>query len=41
MEQLIIMIDKELKKEFQIKTVLENTNMTKVLIELIKKYIRG
>lgn len=41
MEQLIIMIDKELKKEFQIKTVLENTNMTKVLIELIKKYVRG
>lgn len=39
MDYIRFVLPRELKKEFQIKTIRENTDMTEKLIELIKKYL--
>ena len=39
MEQLVITIPEELKKQFQIKTIMNNTSMTAVLVKAIKQYV--
>ena len=39
MESLIIKIEKELKKKFQIKVIQNDQSMTDVLVDLIKKYV--
>lgn len=41
MESLVIKIEKELKKRFQIKVIQNDQSMTDVLVDLIKKYVEG
>lgn len=41
MDQIIFHLPKELKKEFKIKTIQEEKDMREVLVELIKKYLKG
>lgn len=39
MTPLNLLIDSELHKNFKIKTITENTSMTDIIVEAIKKYI--
>lgn len=39
METITFFINRELKKQFQIMVLKENTNMTEKLIEMIKEYL--
>lgn len=40
MEKIIFSIPSELKDEFQIKTIKEKTDMTSVLVSLVKEYLK-
>lgn len=39
MDKIIFNIPDELKKEFQIKVIKENKDMTAVLVDLVKQYL--
>lgn len=41
MDTITFFLTKELKKEFKMKTLQDDTDMTKVLIDFIEKYVRG
>lgn len=40
MDYIKFNIEENLKADFQIKTIKEKTNMTDVLVEFIKKYVK-
>jgi predicted HicB family RNase H-like nuclease len=41
MKRIIADIDPDLHKQFKIKAVIDQKSMSQILIELIKKYIKG
>lgn len=40
-DSIIFKIDKELKKEFNIKCIENNTNMSEVMVEHIREYVKN
>lgn len=40
-DSIIFKIDKDLKKEFNIKCIENNTNMSEVIVEHIRKYVKN
>ena len=40
-DSIIFKIDKDLKKEFNIKCIENNTNMSAVIVEHIRKYVKN
>ncbi len=39
-ENLIVIVDSDLKREFRIRCITKNKNMTDVITELIKEYLK-
>lgn len=40
-DSIFMNIDKDLKKEFNIKCIKNNTNMSEVIVEFVKKYVKN
>lgn len=40
-DAIFMNIDKDLKKEFNIKCIKNNTNMSEVIVDFIRKYVKN